>query len=128
MTDLDPEIIEALRMIEEIELKRVPPFVEHRLYYRKDGTISMFCSTNHPVTDDNYIVLSDPDMFYKSNTVNLRVMDRALVTLNPRIAQQGSAISKSTTGQPVVKNNAALALNSTSEYENIEHYDRKTNS
>jgi len=102
-----------------------PPFKEYRLYYDTDGTIVTFVENNHP-PGDNYIVLDDPDQFYKANILLLKVKNGKLIKVDPVINYR-AGVKLSTEGQPVVKGIAAIALLPNETYTEIEYYERKTN-
>ena len=76
MTTLDPwqELIKGLEMADEMERNRPKIIKEYRLYHNEDGTIIGLWETDHP-EGDNYIVLDDPDVFHKTNTNLLRVVN-----------------------------------------------------
>lgn len=120
---MSPEFLEALRLVEEYDSQR-PKFVkEFRIYYNQEGQVTMYCETDHP-PDTNYIVIDNPDVFFKTNTGRLRVINGELKIVDPTLTR--THLAKSTTGQPVVKGMAALALEPAEQYQDIEYYDRKT--
>lgn len=120
---MNPEIIEALRLVEEYDRRRPKLITEFRIYYDEEGRVTMYCETDHPA-DSNYIVIDNPDVFFKTNTSKLRVINGELKIIDTRPTR--THLAKSTTGQPVVRGMAALALTPTEQYQDIEHYDRKT--
>lgn len=121
---MSPEFLEALKLVEQYDQSRPAIVKECRLYYNDDGQITMYCETNHP-PDTNYIVLTDASVFLNNNTQMLRVVDKQLKIVD--VTQIKSRLVKSTTGQPVVKGIAALALAPGEEYQDVEYYDRQTN-
>jgi hypothetical protein len=68
------ELRKGLELAEEIERNRPRLVKEYRLYYNEDGTIIGLWETDHP-DGENYIVLEDPDIFHKTNTNLLRVVN-----------------------------------------------------
>jgi hypothetical protein len=120
---MNPEIVEALRLVEEYDRRRPKLITEFRIYYDEEGRVTMYCETDHPA-DSNYIVIDNPDVFFKTNTSKLRVINGELKIIDTRPTR--THLAKSTTGQPVVRGMAALALTPTEQYQDIEHYDRKT--
>jgi hypothetical protein len=116
---------EVARLVAEHDAQRPKIIKEYRLYYNSDGTIIGLWESGHP-TGDNYIVLDDPGMFYSANTLLLRVQNKKLILLDPRVPTR-TRLKKSTTGFPVVQNNAALILESNETYPEIEYYDRTIN-
>jgi hypothetical protein len=108
-----------------ILINKPAPVKEYRLYYNEQGMVTMFAEHAHP-EGTNYIVLDDPDLFYKANTHLLRVRDNKLIKIDTRI-QFKTGLRRGTQGQPVVKGIAALALLPTETYTEIEYYERKTN-
>ena len=122
---MNPEFLEALKLVEEYDQQRRQLSVEYRLYYDNDGYITGFCEVDHPA-DTNYIVIDNPDLYFKNNTILLRVVDGKLKVLDTQPTGY-TGLKRSTTGQRVVKGHAALALTLDEEYQDIEYYDRKTN-
>jgi hypothetical protein len=120
---MNPEILEALRLVEEYDRRRPKLITEFRIYYDEEGRVTMYCETAHPA-DTNYIVIDNPDVFFKTNTGRLRVVNGELKVIDTRPTR--THLAKSRTGQPVVRGMAALALTPTEQYQDIEHYDRKT--
>lgn len=126
MTTLDPwqEFVRGLELAEEMERQRPPVTKEYRLYYRDDGSIIGLWESGHP--EGNYVVLDDPDIYHRTNTHLLRVVNGELKVVDPT-PQDARKLYKNTTGQPVVKGHAAIALGIDEEYFEIEFYDRKNN-
>jgi hypothetical protein len=119
------EFYKALKLVEEENLKRLPAVKQYRIYYDNEGLVTAFSEIDHP-DGDNYIVVDHPDVFHKANTLLLRVIDKKLITLNPK-ALELTRIKKSTQGQPVVKGIAAVALGVDEHFLDVEHYDRTNN-
>jgi hypothetical protein len=159
MTTLDPwqELVNGLKLAEEMEQQRPPVFKEYRLYYNDDGTIAGLWETNHP-EGTNYVVLENPDMFHKTNTNLLRVVNGELkigtiyVKVNGeweevtsdtnalRVEKGGAVLTvinplptdirqlyKSKQGYKVVKGHAAVVLAKNETYPDIEYYERTNN-
>ena len=120
---MDPEFLKALELVAEYDRNRPKVVKEYRLYYNEDGSILGLWETDHPI--GNYVVLEDPGIFHRTNTTLLRVVNGEIKIIDPTIPLQFKLV-KSTQGQRVVSNNAALALYPEEEYNNVEHYDRKT--
>jgi hypothetical protein len=118
---MSPEFLKALELINPPADPQIP---EYRLYYDDEGMITGFSERDH--AEGNYILLDNPDVFFKNNTFLLRVIDKKLVVLSNSPPPRPQ-LQRSTTGQPTVKGHAALALTSSNEYKDIEYYDRKTN-
>ena len=125
MTTLDPwqEFVRGLELAEEMERNRPPIIKEYRLYYNEDGSIIGLWETGHP-DGNNYIVLSDPDIFHRTNTNLLKVVNQELKIIDPSSINVRQ-LYKSDSGQPVVRGHAAIALGIDEEYLDIEFYDRK---
>ena len=119
------EFEKALELVKQTDNKRIPITKEYRVYYNSDGLITMFSEVEHP-PGDNYIVIDNPDLFHKANTLLLRVVDKKLITLDTQKSNR-IGLKKSTHGQPVVKGIAAVALGLNEEYLDIEYYDRTNN-
>lgn len=127
MTTLDPwqEFVKGLEMAEEIERQRPLLIKEYRLYYNKDGTVIGLWESGFP-EGDNYVVIDDPDIFHRTNTHYLRVVNKELTIIDPR-DQKVRQLFKSNSGHQVVKNQAALLLLENEEYPETEFYDRTNN-
>lgn len=122
MTTLDPwqEFIKGLELAEEIERNRPRLVKEYRLYYNDDGSIIGLWETGHP--EGKYIILQDPDIFHRTNTNLLKVINEELKIIATN-ALQKNKLKKSNQGQPVVQGHAALALTPGEYYVNIEYYE-----
>lgn len=117
------ELLKALELVAEFDSQR-PKTEECRLYYYEDGSIIGIWSSDYPT--GNYIVLDNLSLFNTTNTIHLKVVDGKLIKINNKPVIK-TCLVKSTTGQPVVAQHAALALLPGEEYTDIEYYDRKTN-
>ena len=126
MTTLDPwqELIRGLKLAEEIDRQRPQLFKEYRLYYTSDGIIVGLWESDHP--EGNYIVLDDPDIYHRTSSNLLRVVNGELKILDPR-STNTRKLYKSSSGQPVVRGHAAIALGIDEEYLEIEFYDQTNN-
>lgn len=122
---MDPEFLRALELVAEYDRQRPKSITEYRLYYNDQGEITAYCETDHP-PDTQYIVLDNPDQYFKQNTHQLRVIDGVLVTIEKKLKTPG-LLTKSNTGQPVVSGMAAIAIMPNETYNKIEYYDRPTN-
>lgn len=120
---MSPEFLEALKLVEEYDRQRPKQVIEYRLYYDQDGCITMYCETDHP-SEGNYVVIDNPDIFFKNNTGRLKVINGELKIVDVKITE--TRLAKSTTGQPVVRGMAAVALEPNEQYSQIEYYDRTT--
>jgi hypothetical protein len=117
----------AWQLIAEADAVRAAKMAvkEYRLYYNADdGTIIGMWERDHPVGD--YIVLSDPDEFHRSNTNLMRVRDGQLTVLDPRIQDQ-FRLQRSTQGQQVVRGHAVVALAPHETYQDTEFYEHRNN-
>jgi hypothetical protein len=94
------------------------------LYYDQTGRILGLWETDYP--DGNYIVLDNTDKFFQTNSDLMQVVDGKLIVTDPTVPLR-SRLTKSATGQPVVKGHAALALHIDEQYPETDYYDRKTN-
>ena len=117
---------EVFKLVSEYDAQRPKITIENRLYYNKDdGTITGYCETAHP-DDDNYIVLDNPDLYFKNNTNLLRVKDGKLLVLDPKQPNK-TRLKKSSTGYKTVQGHAALLLEDSDNYEDVEYYERTNN-
>jgi hypothetical protein len=113
---------EVFRLVDEYDAARPQITIEHRLYYNaQDGTVTGYCETAHP-DDKNYIVLENPDIYFRNNTNLLRVKNGKLIVIDPKQPSK-ARLKKSTDGYKTVKGHASLLLESTEDYHDIEHYD-----
>lgn len=122
---MDPEIVRALELVAEYDRQRPRSTVEYRLYYDTDGKITGYCETDHPA-DTNYIVLENPDWYFKQNTQSLRVIDGQLIKVETTNKTQGMLV-KSQSGQAVVAGMATVAIMPGEQYSTVEYYDRPKN-
>lgn len=120
------ELVKAHQLIDEYESTRHTSTWEPRLYYDSNGEITAYYEVDHP-TEGNYIVLDHPDVFFKNNTILMRVINGQLHIIKNQPAR-ATGIVKSTQGQPVVSGMAALALAPDEKYQTVEYYGPRTNS
>lgn len=118
---MDPEFLKALELVAEYDRNRPRVIKEYRLYYNEDGSIIGLWETDHP--EGTYLVLTDPDVFNRTNTQNLRVVNNELKIIDFKVVTVNGLV-RSTTGQRVVAGHAGLALYPNEEYNNVEYYDR----
>jgi hypothetical protein len=121
---LDPELVRALELVDEYDRNRKIVDPQPRLYYDQTGRILGLWETDYP--DGNYIVLDNTDKFFQTNSDLMQVVDGKLKVTDPTVPLR-SRLTKSATGQPVVKGHAALALHIDEQYPETDYYDRKTN-
>jgi hypothetical protein len=113
---------EVWRLVNEYDDQRPVIVKEYRLYHNDDGSIIGLWETDHP-EGENYVVLDDPDIFHRTNSQLLKVVDKNLTVLDPTPLHRVKLL-KGSSGQRVVKGHAALLLLPEEEYSEIEHYDR----
>ena len=116
---------EVWRLVAEYDRQRPVVVKEYRLYYNEDSTIIGLWETDHP-EGDNYIVLDDPDIFHRTPTGLLRIVNKELKVLDPTPIYRVK-LAKAESGQRVVKGHAAVILMPEEEYTEIEYYDRTNN-
>jgi hypothetical protein len=116
---------EVAQLVAAYDAQRPKIIQEYRLYYNPDGTIIGLWESGHP-DGDNYIVLSDPGLFYSANTLMLRVQNKKLILIDPREPLR-TRLKKSTNGFSVVRGHAALIVEQEETYSEIEYYDRTDN-
>jgi len=116
---------EVARLVAEYDAQRPKIVKEYRLYYNSDGTIIGLWESGHP-EGENYIVLDDPGLFYNSNTLMLRVQNKKLVVLDPRVPLK-TRLKKSQQGFRVVRGHAAIIVEQDEIHSDIEYYDRTDN-
>ena len=113
---------EVWRLVAEYDRQRPVVVKEYRLYYNEDGTAIGLWETDHP-EGDNYIVLDDPDIFHRTSTSLLRIVNKELKVLDPTPIYRVK-LTKAESGQRVVKGHAAVILLPEEAYTEIEYYDR----
>lgn len=113
---------EVSRLVAEHDAARPTVIIEYRLYYNTDGTIVGLWESGHP-DGDNYIVLDDPGLFYRSNTLWLRVQNKQLVVLD-LTAPSKTRLQKASNGFQVAKGHAAVIIEPNETYTEVEYYDR----
>lgn len=121
----EEEFLKAFELVAAYDAQRPKIIKEYRLYYNDDGTIIGLWETGHP-DGSNYIVLQDHDIYHRVNTQLLRVINKELKVLDPKSPFR-VRIKKSTSGVKTVKGHAALVLEDSDHYPEIEYYDRTNN-
>lgn len=125
ISEAESEFLKALELVREYDKQRPVLNKEYRLYYNEDGSIIGLWESGHP-EGDNYIVINDPDVFHRTVTSLLRVVNKELKVIDPHTPNRVK-LQKSNSGQRVIKGLAALALaDEQTEYE-TEYYDRTNN-
>ena len=124
MTTLDPwqEFVKAFELVAEYDRQRPVIVKEYRLYYNNDGSVIGLWESDHP-EGSNYIVLADPDIFHRTPTNLVQVVNNELKVLDPRPVHRVK-LTKADAGQRVVKGHAALALTIKEEYSETKYYGR----
>lgn len=127
MTTLDPwqEFVKAFELVAEYDQQRPVVLKEYRLYYNDDGTTIGLWETDHP-DGDNYIILDDPDIFHRTSTNLLQVVNQQLKILDTTPVYRVK-LTKADSGHRVVRGQAALVLMPDEEYSDIEYYDQTNN-
>lgn len=114
---------EVFKLVNEYDAKRTKITIEYRLYYNKDdGTITGYHEIDHP-EDLDYIVLENPDLYFKNNTNLLRVKEGKLLVLDPTQPNK-TRLKKSSTGYKTVQGHAALMLENSEDYKYLEYYEQ----
>jgi hypothetical protein len=119
----EDELLKAFKLVEEYNKQRTQIVKEYRLYYHDDGSIIGLWEADHPA-GDNYIVINDPDILHRHNTLLMKVVDGELKIIDPKTPHR-NRLQRSHSGQPVVAGTAAIALSPNEPYTDVEHYDRK---
>lgn len=103
------------------------PVYEYRLYYNQHGTITSGVPviTNRPLPElpeGEYLIVTYEDYTHSHDKCvkngQLQKIKNTIDVVNQ--------LEKSTSGYRVVKNAAALLLNDNDDYQDTEHYDRRT--
>lgn len=125
ISEAESEFLKALELVREYDKQRPVLIKEYRLYYNEDGSIIGLWESGHP-EGDNYIVINDPDVFHRTVTSLLRVVNKELKVIDPHTPNRVK-LRKSNTGQAVVRGNAALVVMVDEIYSDTEYYDRTNN-
>ena len=95
--------------------------IEYRLHYNESGDIYLCTMVQHP-EGTRYVVVDKEtyDVYHRYHVVD--------GVLEKIVQKNGLFVNlvKSTSGYKVVKNNAALLIEESEEYPDIEYYDRRT--
>lgn len=121
----EKEWLKAWELIAEYDAQRPSTIKEYRLYYNTDGTVIGLWENGFP-DDEEYIVLDDPDVFHRHNTMLVRIVDKKIKLLDPTIPHRVKLV-KSAHGYPVIKGMAAILLEPDQIEYDIEYYDHKNN-
>lgn len=94
-------------------------FIEYRLYYDENGTITSCAMVQHP-SGDNYVVV-DRDVY--DNYMRYYVKDGKLEKIKQG-SSNSNTLQKSTSGYKVVAEHAPLIICDDEYHPEIEYYDR----
>lgn len=107
---------------DDIVIIPAPPesvFIEYRLYYDENGSITACAMVQHP-PGDNYIVV-DRDVY--DNYMRYCVKDGKLEKIK-QDSSTSNSLRKSTSGYKIVSGHAPLIIYGDEDYTEIEYYDR----
>jgi len=120
----DPGLLELIKAFELLDPPKVIEY-EYRLYYNQEGNIYKgTVLKSDPIEPGNYVVV-EQTVYEKSS--EYKIENEVPVKIP---ASQGYVIPgliRSSKGIAVVKNNASLPLTEDDEYNNIDHYDYRSN-
>ena len=107
---------------DDIVIIPAPPesvFIEYRLYYDENGSITACAMVQHP-SGDNYVIV-DRDAY--DNYTRYYVKDGKLEKIK-QDSSTSNSLRKSTSGYKVVSGHAPLIIYGDEDYTEIEYYDR----
>lgn len=123
--DIDnPELQELIKAF-DLLIEPKPVEYEYRLYYNEQGII--YRTTNlksDPIEEGNYVVV---DESIHKKYVRYRIENGVPVPIPQQTGFVYPGLVKSKDGIAVVKNNASLPLTTEDDYDNVEHYDYRSN-
>jgi hypothetical protein len=117
MTDAESEFLKAIADIQPLYIEPL----EYRLYYNATGDITSCSMQAHAPGD--YIVV-DKDIY---NQYYHYMVVKGRVVKKDTHAAYKARLQKSTSGFPVVKNNANIILEQNEYYPDIEYYEQRNN-
>lgn len=121
---LDPGLVELIKAFELLDPPKVIEY-EYRLYYNEEGTIYRGTTLKtDPIESGKYVIV-DKNIFDQST--KYRIENEIPVLVPPSKGYVEPGLIRSSNGIAVVKNNASLPLTADDEYDNIEHYDYRSN-
>lgn len=112
---------EVFKLVEEFDAQRPVVRKQNRLYYNDDGSVIGYYETNHPA-GDNYIILDDPNIFFKNNTHLLRVKNKKLTLLDVKRPNK-VRLKRASSGFSTVKGHSAILLEQNETYNEVDYYD-----
>lgn len=104
------------------------PVYEYRIYYEEDGTVisgqpvRLDVEDCNPLPTGSYITVS----FEEYQNLGSKIVKDGALYQPPRANHVQALLEKADSGQNVVKNNAALAINENETYQDVEQYGRKS--
>lgn len=104
------------------------PVYEYRIYYEEDGTVVSGQPVRLDVVDENplpsgpYITVS----LEKYRNLGSKIVKDGALYQQPRANHVQALLEKVDSGQSVVKNNAALAIDENETYQDVEQYGKKS--
>lgn len=112
------EVLKAFDLLDPIKQLEL----EFRLHYDETGNIYLCTMQNHP-KNTKYIVVTREEY---DNYFKYRVVDTQLKKIELQTTYS-ARLKLSNLGHPAVKGHAALLIEQTDTYSNIEYYDYKNN-
>lgn len=111
------ELIDAFKLINDT----IPPEIEYRIYYDKKGNITR-CSMCEHINDNEYIVVDKEtyDNYFRYD----KIINGKLRKINYDPGYR-VVLYPSTSGFKVVKNQAAILIESNETYNDIEYYNNR---
>lgn len=120
----DPGWIELIKAFDLLDPPKVIEY-EYRLYYNEEGVIYRGTTLkSDPIESGKYIIV-DKAIFDQSR--KYKIENELPVMIPPSQGYVEPGLIRSSKGIAVVKNNANLPLSSDEEYDNIDHYDYRSN-
>lgn len=120
----DPDLLELIKAFDLIESPKEIEY-EYRLYYNQEGIIYKGTTLkSDPVEPGKYVVV-DRSIFDRS--AKYKIENELPVLIPPSTGYVEPGLIRSSKGIAVVKNNASLPLTADDDYNEIDHYEYRSN-
>lgn len=121
---IDPGLLELIKAFELLDPFKTVEY-EYRLYYNNEGVIYKGTALKDDLIEsDNYVIV---DRTIYETSSRYKIENQVPVKIPESQGYVIPGLIRSSKGIAVVKNNASLPLTSEDEYDEIEHYDYRSN-
>lgn len=120
----DPGLLELIKAFDLLDPPKVIEY-EYRLYYNEEGTIYRGTTLkDDPIEPSNYVIV-EQTIYERSS--KYKIENKIPVEIPTSQGYVIPGLIRSSKGVAVVKNNASLPLTADDEYNEIEHYEYRSN-